>query len=153
MWLFAILPLLYELDHALLIHLPRYIKKLQDFLDESAVEDNQKWDDQFHDLKQTLPLLSEGSSPNPLPLDMNSIRPTSSENKTFGMQVASDGDLLDAELPEATPAVQIQIETSPKAQLKSAEVLPKPIVHVKRQTRSYSMDSRRKPRVSTGIYM
>ena len=120
-------------------------------MDERAVEDNQKWDDQFHDLKQTLPLLSEGTSPNPLPLDMNSIPSTPSENKTFGMQVASDGDLLDAVLPEATPAVQRQVETPSKAQLNSTEVLPKPVLHAKLQTRSYSLNLHRKPRAPTGI--
>ena len=134
------------------MHLLRFIKRLQDKLDENSVEDKQKWDDEFHDLKQTPPFLSEKSSPDCLPLDIDSIRSTASENKMHGMQVASDDHLLDAELSKVTPAVQGQIETPPKIQLNRMEVAPKPL-YVKRQAQSSSLHLHRKLQAPTGIYM
>ena len=121
----------------------RFIKRLQDFLDESSVEDKQKWDDEFHDLEQTLPFLSERSSPDSLP------QSTSSETKKFGMQAASDDDLLEAGLPKVTPAVQTKTEPPPKIQLSSMEVPPKPL-YVKKQAQSSSLHPHRKLPAPTG---
>ena len=126
----------------------RFIKELQD---ESAAEDNQKWDDQFHDLRQTLPLLSEGTSPGSLPLDADSIRSAFSESKMFGMQVDSEGDLLNDELPEAalTPPVEKQVEPSAKTQLSATEV-PLKLLNMKRQGHSSTLHLRKKPQAPTG---
>ena len=131
--------------------LSRFIKEVQDFLDKSAVEDNQEWDDQFHNLRQTLPLLFEGSASKSIPLHDDSIRSTSSENKMFGMQVASDEDLLDAELLEATPSPPVlkQVEPPVKPKLSGMEMSQK-VHHMKREGHSSSLHLHRKPKAPTG---
>ena len=120
-----------------LMHLLRFIKRLQDFLDETSVEDKQKWDDEFH---ETLSSLSERSSPDldSLLRDFCIISSSSWENRMFDMQMAFDDDLLEAEFPKVTAAVQRQTEALPKLQLNSMEVLPKP-PYVKRQAQSSSL--------------